>query len=129
MPHNQYYPVQYTQTKVTRFVPRAALAMGGVGAIIGGTTAAARNIKRVKEGEIQREEAVRESLKEAAGTGLAATAATALVGAVSPSGWVSLAFAVVAATGTKYLWDSACRTEPEEKPKKLPSKGQKDAKK
>ena len=94
-------------TQVTRFVPRATLSMGGVGAVIGGTAAAAKNIRRVKEAEISREEAVRNTLKEAAGAGLATAAATAVIGAVGARGLLSLVGILTVATGTKYLWDAA----------------------
>jgi hypothetical protein len=107
MPYNKYPAAYNTSTKVTRFVPRATLAMGGVGAIIGGTAAAAKNVRKVKEEEMTREEAVRDTIKEAAGTGLATAAATAVVTAVGATGWLSLVGIVAAATGAKYIWDSA----------------------
>jgi len=94
-------------TKVTRFVPGASLAMGAVGAVIGGTAAGAKNIRRVNAQEITREEAVRDTFKEAAGTGLAVSAATAVVGAVGATGLLSLVGIAAVATGAKYLWDSA----------------------
>jgi hypothetical protein len=107
MPHSNHPAVHTATTKVTRFVPQASLAMGGLGAIIGGTAAAAKNIRRVKNSEIKREDAVRDTIKEAAGAGLATAAATAVVGAVGATGLLSLVGILAVATGTKYLWDSA----------------------
>lgn len=106
-PANYHTPVKSATTYTTRYVPRATLAMGGVGAIIGGTAAAAKNIRRVKDAEISREEAVKNTLKEAAGTGLATAGATAVVGAVGATGFLSLLGVVTVATGAKYLWDAA----------------------
>ncbi len=106
MPYARYPASYTTASRVTRFAPRASLVMGGVGAVIGGVSAAARNIRRVRESEVSREEAVRSTLKDAAGTGLAAAAATAVVGAVGASGFMALAGIVVVATGAKYLWDA-----------------------
>lgn len=63
---------------------------------------------------INREEAVSDTIKEAAGTGLATATATAVVGAVGATGLLSLIGVLAAATGTKYLWNAA--TEPEKTP-------------
>jgi hypothetical protein len=102
------HPAAYAATtRVTRFVPQASLAMGGLGAVIGGTAAAARNIRRVKDEGISREEAVKDTGREAAGAGLATAAATAVVGAVGATGLLSLVGVLAVATGAKYLWDSA----------------------
>ncbi|MGD8387082.1 MAG: hypothetical protein PVG49_08065 [Desulfobacteraceae bacterium] len=114
MPQSNHPAMQPATTKVTRFVPQATLAMGGLGAIIGGSAAAARNIRRVKDEEINREEAVRNTIKEAAGAGLATAAATAVVGAVGATGLLSLLGILSLATGTKYFWDIA--TTPEKAP-------------
>ncbi|GEM_PF-2473453 len=114
MPITNHPVAHAAATKVTRFVPQATLAMGGVGAIIGGTAAAAKNIRRVKDAEINREEAVRDTIKESAGAGLATATATAVVGAVGATGLLSLVGILAMATGTKYLWDAA--TAPEKAP-------------
>lgn len=122
MPYSNY-SATYTTSNTIRFAPRATLAMGGVGAVIGGTVAAAKNIRRVNNGEIKREEAVKNTIKEAAGTGLASAAATGLITATGATGLLSLAGIVAIATGSKYLWDSSTGNQPaaetpkEEKPK------------
>jgi hypothetical protein len=91
---------------VTRFVPQNTLAMGGVGAVIGGAAAAAKNIRRVKDDEINGAEAVKNTIKEAAGTGLATATATVVVGALGATGFFSLAGFLSITTGAKYVWDS-----------------------
>jgi hypothetical protein len=98
---------QATANRVSALVPRATLAMGGLGAIIGGTGAAAKNIRRVKNKEIEREDAVRDTLRESAGTGLATAAGTAVIGVAGVTGLLSLAGMLAVATGAKYLWDTA----------------------
>jgi len=107
MSYSHHPMAQSAMTLANRSVPRSSLAMGGVGAIIGGTAAAAKNIRRVKDGEIHREEAVRDTIKEAAGAGLATAAATALVGVFGATGLLSLVGIIAVATGTKYVWDAA----------------------
>jgi hypothetical protein len=103
-----YYPaVNTTPQNVSRPGSHAVLAMGGLGAIGGGTAAAARNIRRVRQGTINREEAVRDTLKESAGAGIASAAATFVVGSVGAAGFLGLLGVITVATGTRYLWDSA----------------------
>ncbi|MFP4048396.1 MAG: hypothetical protein ACLFT8_00475 [Desulfovermiculus sp.] len=97
--------------QASSFLPRATLAMGGIGAVIGATGAAARNIRQVKEAQMTKEEAVRDTLKESAGTGLATATATAVVGLAGAGGLFSLAGMLVVATGSKYLFDAATSQE------------------
>ncbi len=87
---------------------RAVLAMGGVGAVMGAVSSAAKNISMIKKNEIGGVEATKSVLKESAGVGLATAAATVVIGAVVPrnSFFSILGFAVVA-SGTKILWDKA----------------------
>lgn len=106
MPYKRYPATYAPATRVTRFVPRATLVMGGIGAVVGGVSAAARNIRLVGEGKVGREEAVKETFKEAVGVGLATAAATAVVGAVGATGFMGLAGIVVMAIGAKYIWDT-----------------------
>lgn len=84
---------------------RPTLAMGAVGAIVGGTAAAARNISRVNKNEITRNEAVTDSLKEAGTTGAATATATAVVSAIGLTGTISLVGLVAVAIGAKYAAD------------------------
>ncbi len=110
--HYGYYPsARYQDSRVTSYVPRAALSMAGVGAIVGGTAAAAKNIRKLKNAEITHEEAVKDTIKQAAGAAVATGTATAAVGATGVTGVVSLLGILVVATGTKYLWDGITGTE------------------
>lgn len=111
MPYSKYPATRTATAKTTRFVPQNTLAMAGVGAIIGGTAAAAKNIRRVKHAEIKRDEAVKDTIKEAAGAGLATATATAVVGAIGATGLLSLVGLLSVATGTKYLWDAMTAPE------------------
>jgi hypothetical protein len=113
-----YYPavhydpaVNTAQRNISLPGPHAVLAMGGLGAIGGGTAAAARNIRRIRQGTISREEAVLDTLKESAGAGIASAAATFVVGSLGTRGFLGLLGAVTVATGTRYLWDSAMAGE------------------
>jgi len=91
----------------TGIAPRASLAMGAAGAIIGGTAAAARNIDRVRQGQMTREDAVRDVIKETGTTGISTAMATAAVSAVGVTGIFSLLGFVSVAVGAKYLADKA----------------------
>ncbi len=96
------------KTQPVSSISRAFFGMGCVGAVIGGASAAAKNIPMVKNGEIDRSQAVKAILKESAGVGLAATAATAVVGTVAPrSGFFSILGFAAITVGTKMLWDKA----------------------
>jgi hypothetical protein len=89
-----------------------AFAMGGIGAVVGAASAAAKNISMIKKNEIDGVEAVKTVLKESAGVGLAAAAATAVTVAVAPrSGFFSILGFALVATGTKMLWDKAAYPE------------------
>jgi len=91
---------------------RVVFVMGGVGAVTGAASAAAKNISLIKNNEIGKVEAAKSVLKESAGVGLATAAATAVIGTISirSSFFSILGFAVVA-TGTKMLWDKAAYPE------------------
>ncbi|THB63319.1 MAG: hypothetical protein D6E12_17245 [Desulfovibrio sp.] len=80
-------------------------ASGSVGAVVGGTVAAARDFKLVKEGEMTRGEAAVDVGKEAVGTGLATATGVAVVGALGVGGLLGLAGIMGVAAGTKYLWN------------------------
>ncbi len=121
--------VSHTATTVatTRFVPHATLAMGTLGALVGGTMAAAKNIRSVKEGDMAREEAVRGVVREAAGTGLATAAATAVVGTLGITGFAAGVGIVALATGTKYLWDAGTNKMAASEPEAAPATVEKKA--
>lgn len=96
-----------TRTPLYVTSARATVAMGAVGAIVGGAVAAARNYDKVKTKELSREAAVKDVLKETGTTGLATATATALVSALGFTGLLSLAGIVVVTAGAKHLADKA----------------------
>jgi hypothetical protein len=87
--------------------PRATLAVGAAGALVGGVAAAARNLGKVKKNEMTQEDAIKDSLKEAGTTGLSTAAATAVVGALGLTGVLSIAGLIGVAVGVKYVADKA----------------------
>ena len=96
------------KTQPVSSVSRAFFGIGCLGAVIGAASAAAKNIPMVKNNELDRTEAVKIVLKESAGVGLAAAAATAVVGTVAPrSGFFSILGFAAVTTGVKMLWDKA----------------------
>lgn len=104
----QYPASGYVMTPVSGYVPRASLVMAGVGAIVGGSAAAAKNIRRVKNGEATRREAVQDTAKEAAGAAIATGVATGIMGYIGTNNtFLSVLGTIAVATGTKYLWDGA----------------------
>jgi len=108
MPDYRNHPAVYAIPQRTRFSPGPVVAMGGLAAVVGGSVAAARNMRRVRDGDLNRGEALADTLREAAGTGLAAAAATALVTSIGgPGGFLSLVGVLALGTGAKYLWDSS----------------------
>ena len=111
--------VQQTSTttnpvRVSSAVPRAALAMGAVGAVVGGAGAAAVDIRKVKNDLMTREEAVTHIVKESAGTGIAVATGTAVAGMLRGGPVLSLVSMVAVATGTKYMWNKTFDGDPEE---------------
>ena len=104
----RYYPAQYEKKiTVAHIVPQAALTMAGVGAVIGGTAAMAENIRLVKQADIKREDAIKNTIRETVGTGIAAAAATVFVGSLRANGLFSILGFIAVATGAKYVWDGA----------------------
>jgi hypothetical protein len=93
--------------KYSRLPVAGAALLGGAvfGAVIGGTSSAVTNVRKVKQGEMEREEAVRAVAKEAAFTGLAAGTATGVVGALGLGGVLALVGVAAVATGARYALD------------------------
>lgn len=100
-------PTGVTGTHIASGVTRAALVGGAAGAVIGGTISAAKQAKDVRDEKITKKEAVANTAKDAAGSGIATAAGVAVAGAVGVGGFASLLVMAAAATGVKYLWDSS----------------------
>lgn len=96
-------PVYQPTTRV--LVATATGASGALGAVVGGTVATAKDMKRVKEGEMTKTEAAADIGKEAVGTGLATAAGVAVTGLFGIGGLLGIVSIVGVASGTKYLWD------------------------
>lgn len=93
-------------TVATRtLLPAAVSASGTVGAVVGATVAAARDIKRINEGEMTKGEAAADIGKEAVGTGLSTATGVAVTGLLGLGGLLGIVSIVGVAAGTKYLWN------------------------
>lgn len=103
------------QTTSKMLLPAATSAAGSAGVIVGGTVATARDIKRVKDGEMTKSQAVVDVAKESVGTGLSTAAGVAVVGALGFGGLLGILGFVGVASGTKYLWNKAFGYTPEQK--------------
>lgn len=100
--YNQQYP---TQQRLTSLPVGAIATMGLVGALLGGVVTAARGMRDVKAGTMERGEMVGDVVKESLGTGLATAVGTAAGGMVFRNGALALATMAVVGIGTKYLYD------------------------
>lgn len=110
----------------TSLSSRPMLNIGILGAIIGGAVAAAQVIPKVTDQQYDSGQAVGEVLREAAGAGVATAAGAGVAGAVNLGGFVSLVTLFGAATGVKYLWNTAFGPDapvvlPAEAPEKTPA--------
>lgn len=79
--------------------------IGVIGAIVGLSGAAAKNIKDHRDGLIPAKWAFYDTGKEGLGAGIATAASAVAVGSVGGGLALCLGTAVVAATATKYVWD------------------------
>lgn len=100
--NNQAYP---TQQRLANLPVGAVATMGLVGGLLGGIVTAARDMRDVKAGTMERGEMVGDVVKESLGTGLATAVGTAAGGLVFRNGALALATMVAVGVGTKYLYD------------------------
>ncbi|NDV28545.1 magnetosome protein MamC [Desulfovibrio sp. JC010] len=94
-------------------LPAAVSASGTVGAVVGATVAAAKDIKRISDGEMTKSEAAADIGKEAVGTGLSTAAGVAVTGILGLTGLLGVVSIVGVAAGTKHLWDKKFAFKPE----------------
>ena len=113
MSNYYYYPATpvdkqtYTANRYLPYISNSTFSMASIGAIIAGTSSAAKNIRYFQNDEVDITEAVTDVLKESVGSGLATAAAAAAVRVVAPSNrFFYFATMVSVAIGAKYLWDS-----------------------
>lgn len=121
-PHHFYpvmhnpYPVQasrYPVQSVDPFYPRAILSAGLFGTLVGGTTAFALNLHRVKEKQITMSHAITDSLAKGAVAGVATSAAAVVVSSMNSRGLAPFVILIATATGVGYLLTSIGRPKPE----------------
>ncbi len=92
---------------LAHYLAQSTSGVGVLGAIVGGSGAAAKNYKDHKDGLISTQEAVYDTTKQAAGAGVATAVSALAVGAVGGGLALSLGTAFAVAAGTKYAWDRA----------------------
>ncbi len=89
---------------------RAAMSGAVAGAVIGGAVSAAKQMKDVKDGRLTKEQAVENTVKDAAGTGLATAAGMAVASGLGMGLAMSIIAMTAASAGVKYLWDSSVKS-------------------
>ncbi len=87
------------------YLSQNAAGVGTLGAIVGGSAAAAKAIYDHKRGIISRDEAIRTTGTQAAGAGVATAVSAVATGFIGGGLILSLGTALVAATAAKYAWD------------------------
>lgn len=90
---------------LVHFLSHSTANIGAIGALVGGTAAAAKNIKDYNAGIIDKQEAAVDTGKETVGAAVATAAGAAAAGVVGSSVLVSVFAVITVGTGTKYLWD------------------------
>lgn len=104
-------PAYSHQIQPGQYLSRATIVMTGLGAVVGGASAAARNIRRVKTNEIDRREAVADTAREMAGAGVATGLASVVMSTLNAGMAVSLLGTTALAIGAKYVWDGILTQE------------------
>jgi hypothetical protein len=92
--------------KTITAVPRSAIAGGALGALIGGSIAAAQNSYHVARGDIKCVEGIKNIFKESVGSGLSGSAGAAIVTGLGLSGFMGFTGFLVVSSAAKGLWDS-----------------------
>lgn len=90
---------------LAQYLAQSASGVGVLGAVVGASGAAARNIKDHRDGLVETKDAIYDTGKEGLGAGLATAFSAVAAGAVGGGLAVSLGTALVAATGAKYAYD------------------------
>ena len=87
------------------YLAQNAAGVGLLGAVVGGSAAAAKTYRDRKRGLIDTRQAVTYTSKEAAGAGVATGVSAVAAGVVGGGLLTALAAAFIAASVTKYGWD------------------------
>jgi len=91
------------------YLSQTVPGMGILGAVVGGSAAAAKGYADYKRGLIDKEGVLRQTGKEAAGAGVATAVSAAVVGVVGGGLLLSLGTAFASAAVAKYAWDRSVR--------------------
>lgn len=113
-------PVRSTARPIAPTLASAALGGLIAGVVTGATVAAATSLRQVKDGEITKQEATQQIMREAGTMGLATTAGVTATAALGLTGIMSIFGVALFTTGSKYGIDSlldntAQKTAEEEK--------------
>lgn len=95
-----------TKVTPTRVATGIGLGAGFAGFLVGSTYAAAQNLQKVKNGEMEKNEAITDTLKEGGKTGIATGGAALLTGMLGFSSLLGAATFMVAGCGIKYWLDN-----------------------
>ncbi|MBT3196643.1 MAG: magnetosome protein MamC [Gammaproteobacteria bacterium] len=90
---------------LAQYLAQSAAGVGVLGAVVGTSAAAAKNIKDHRDGLIDTKDALYDTSKEGLGAGVATAFSAVAAGLVGGGVALSLGTALIAATGAKYAWD------------------------
>ena len=90
---------------LVHFLSQSTGSIGILGGLVGGTAAAAKNIKDYRNGDVTETQAAIEVGKETLGAGVATAAGAAAAGLVGTSVVASVLAVITVSTGAKFLWD------------------------
>jgi hypothetical protein len=97
---SDYYPVVYAREPESSC--SSLLRLAAIGAVVGGSAAAASSYRQVKHHEIEAAQAIRETAKAATATGAATALAGAAASAVADQGLLRLGVMFVAGAAALY---------------------------
>ncbi|WP_419785972.1 hypothetical protein [Pseudodesulfovibrio sp.] len=103
---------QYPTPPKTAAIGGAILGAATFGAILGATTATAKGIRQVKNGQATKEDVARDAAREAGSTAIAAGTGVAVVSALSLGPLLSTVGVAAVAVGIKYALDSVLKPAP-----------------
>lgn len=87
------------------YLAESTIGMGALGAIIGSTTAIAKNVEQVRKGTITESEAVKDIGKEALKNGVVTAATFVTVASFGGELILSVGLTLVIGSTLKYAWD------------------------
>ncbi|MBL6992166.1 MAG: magnetosome protein MamC [Bacteriovoracaceae bacterium] len=97
--------MQNVPFNLATFVGQSSFGFGVLGGVVGGSIAAAKNIKLHVNGKVEAQDALTDTAQEMVGSGVATAVGALAVGAVGGGMIASLGTAFVVAVGGKFAWD------------------------